>query len=880
MKVRRIIAFTSVCTLALVIITGLCGDVSAAPRAGTISIYFDPAFTSTELTTLEPGMPAVFYVVAEDVGPDGVTDVRFGVEMSDDAVFGGLAAVSGSVVAKVTPLSAGGTRFEMISPPSVCIPANGQTQVLLAEGYFIWMGPGDSGETIVDLGAAVRLDGTASLPTWRTCGNGATHDFDAVVDGRIGPAGGPECRLSTNVIRFGNVLAGNTTRRSLTITNAGGDQLAGEVTVQAPLHVASGAGPFSLGFSQSHKVDLDLSSATPGQVVTLVDLGPECGLAAATGTVVDPADMGQPAGVLSVYLDAASTTRAVTGATFGATHTFYVVAEDLPEGASIMGFEAALDLGGFAPGATMFNPPSAQVIGGAPGADYIVDRQTCPSQPHDLLFKVAASMVIPPDGYAVTVTPSGSAATGLTGDPVWVGCDGVIHPFASVRAAHIEYTDPYGCVRGPDEVDFGPVVPGQSRSRVVTIVNAGDSPAAGTLTSDCTAFTIVSNADYALAPHETHDVIVRFAPMGGGDYACALSGGPMCTSVLLAGRGEAARTAGGPMGAVSVYFDDGFTQNELAPELGGVTTLHVVAEGTGNLDGAELTLHLPGDMLVVGGMPATGTMRYDANGNLVVTLLVTSCRASDAAGRVELAALETLYLPLFPRDVPFTVVATAAPDSRFDPPAPGWTECGGASHPFIYAQPATVLPWHYSTFVGAPSFSRNDAGGEVALTWSAQTGAAAYRVFRDVTPGFAPGRSNLVAEITGTSFSETLPDPSRYHYRISAVDAYGIGTTASVTTAARPTAAETALIGAAPNPFNPATSIAFTLAAPAQVRLDVYDVAGRHVATLADGPFPAGVNRVPWDGRDRTGAPSASGVYFVHFRAPGVRQTTRVVLLK
>ncbi len=70
-----------------------------------------------------------------------------------------------------------------------------------------------------------------------------------------------------------------------------------------------------------------------------------------------------------------------------------------------------------------------------------------------------------------------------------------------------------------------------------------------------------------------------------------------------------------------------------------------------------------------------------------------------------------------------------------------------------------------------------------------------------------------------------------------------------------------------PNPFNPQTVIAFELPATAAVKLHVYDVMGRKVATLAQTRFAAGEHRVNWDGRDDAGANAASGLYLYRLQA-------------
>ena len=90
----------------------------------------------------------------------------------------------------------------------------------------------------------------------------------------------------------------------------------------------------------------------------------------------------------------------------------------------------------------------------------------------------------------------------------------------------------------------------------------------------------------------------------------------------------------------------------------------------------------------------------------------------------------------------------------------------------------------------------------------------------------------------------------------------------------------TALEGAAPNPFNPATTIRFGLASSAMVRLTVYDLAGRRVATLLDEPREAGRHGATWDGRDDKGRLLASGVYFCRLDAGGHSETKCMVLMK
>jgi hypothetical protein len=83
-----------------------------------------------------------------------------------------------------------------------------------------------------------------------------------------------------------------------------------------------------------------------------------------------------------------------------------------------------------------------------------------------------------------------------------------------------------------------------------------------------------------------------------------------------------------------------------------------------------------------------------------------------------------------------------------------------------------------------------------------------------------------------------------------------------------------------PNPFNPKTSIAFSLAESGDVSLAVYDVTGRRVATLVNGPVDAGEHRVVWNGRSDGGEKVASGVYFYKLAAGDKDLSRKMILLK
>jgi 5'-nucleotidase / UDP-sugar diphosphatase len=78
-----------------------------------------------------------------------------------------------------------------------------------------------------------------------------------------------------------------------------------------------------------------------------------------------------------------------------------------------------------------------------------------------------------------------------------------------------------------------------------------------------------------------------------------------------------------------------------------------------------------------------------------------------------------------------------------------------------------------------------------------------------------------------------------------------------------------------PNPFNPKTTISFTLSRTGYVSLKVYSLIGREVAEVLSGELPPGHHTVTWDGSQ-----FSSGVYFYCLRGNDFTQTRRLVLLK
>jgi len=134
-----------------------------------------------------------------------------------------------------------------------------------------------------------------------------------------------------------------------------------------------------------------------------------------------------------------------------------------------------------------------------------------------------------------------------------------------------------------------------------------------------------------------------------------------------------------------------------------------------------------------------------------------------------------------------------------------------------------------------------------------------YDVIRDDDLNGAPDRAKHILEVL-TWFQNTFPTavgivPETYANRLD--NAY-------------------------PNPFNPTTTIRYSIASAGHVSLKIYNAAGQLVRTLVDedqAPTPGGFS-VAWDGASNAGERVASGVYFYQLTATDFSQTKKMVLLK
>jgi hypothetical protein len=100
---------------------------------------------------------------------------------------------------------------------------------------------------------------------------------------------------------------------------------------------------------------------------------------------------------------------------------------------------------------------------------------------------------------------------------------------------------------------------------------------------------------------------------------------------------------------------------------------------------------------------------------------------------------------------------------------------------------------------------------------------------------------------------------------------------------------ETFLKGNFPNPFNPSTTIMYTLSGVRSqesgnsgdfVEIYVYNIRGQRIRTLVNGYHTAGEYQITWNGTDDTGKQVSSGVYFYRMITGDFVETRRMVLMK
>lgn len=185
--------------------------------------------------------------------------------------------------------------------------------------------------------------------------------------------------------------------------------------------------------------------------------------------------------------------------------------------------------------------------------------------------------------------------------------------------------------------------------------------------------------------------------------------------------------------------------------------------------------------------------------------------------------------------------------------------------------------------VAITAFDARTRDGAVELTASFNSDFGDFRVnvYRQDDALAQPVRYRSVEMGAGDDFvfvDRNVEPGKTYRYHIGAVDGDGEFFSPVMLVTMPAVAAE--LRQNEPNPFNPTTTIAFSVGATQDVSLVVYDATGRVVRTLVDGVTRFGTHRVTWDGRDNSGNTVGSGIYFYRLTAGKHVEARKMVLIK
>jgi hypothetical protein len=197
---------------------------------------------------------------------------------------------------------------------------------------------------------------------------------------------------------------------------------------------------------------------------------------------------------------------------------------------------------------------------------------------------------------------------------------------------------------------------------------------------------------------------------------------------------------------------------------------------------------------------------------------------------------------------------------------------------------------------------------QVTLSWSAATDAqtADTGLTYNLRIGSTPGGNEVLSAMSladgtrthaswgnmGEKLEMVIPAlaDGTYYVAVQAVDnsfigsAFGdeisfeIDTVGAGETPATPLV--TALQGNYPNPFNPTTSLRFSLASQQHVAVQIFNVRGQLVTTLIEEDRDPGTYTLVWAGRDAQGSPVSSGVYFARMQTTERVQQHKMLLLK
>jgi hypothetical protein len=205
--------------------------------------------------------------------------------------------------------------------------------------------------------------------------------------------------------------------------------------------------------------------------------------------------------------------------------------------------------------------------------------------------------------------------------------------------------------------------------------------------------------------------------------------------------------------------------------------------------------------------------------------------------------------------------------------------------------------WPNDPNVNVPISTVSSTDMQVTLNWvtTSEVNNLGFNVLRAVeengpyvliTPKIISGAGNKIAQST-YSFTDVTAVPGvQYWYKIESLAFNGktksYDSISAILSGTKATPIRFALMQNNPNPFNPTTTIHYSIPAgtTGNLILNIYDMRGALVRTLAGGSAHSGLYSVVWDGKDMAGKSVSSGMYVYHLKAGAFTESRKMLLMR
>ena len=212
----------------------------------------------------------------------------------------------------------------------------------------------------------------------------------------------------------------------------------------------------------------------------------------------------------------------------------------------------------------------------------------------------------------------------------------------------------------------------------------------------------------------------------------------------------------------------------------------------------------------------------------------------------------------------------------------------GDAYDVIFMDPSTMtLPVELTSFTGC------ETNGHIELNWTVQSenNLSGYNVYHstsnDVATRVKVNSGNIQATNAATShsYNYAISEASgTWYYWLESVEMNGgttlYGPVAITTSISEVAPAVTALETAYPNPFNPSTTIKYSLKQASDVKIVIYNAKGQLVRTLVNGHKEAGYYNATWIGNDDRGNRVASGIYLYKMITKDYVKVQKMMMIK